>query len=281
MISAKVQHLLRLGDAANERTDDRLATADEREVAERRRWWSANDAHHAANVEQIEIRRLIILGRDRVENKVERVGGRFHGVGVGRGDEGVRAELRRVGLLGERRADHSDVRAERATKLHAHMAETAETDDRHARAWLHVVSEDRRERRNAGAQQRCDASEILVQRRRNSENKVLVDDHRLAVAAVVDRAVLVLRVVRPLVCLAELLLVVATLATRATRVNHAADANDVADLELVHAAADRRHATNDLVTRHHRKDLATPFSSRLMNVTFVLLWKTKNRRRKS
>ena len=45
----------------------------------------------------------------------------------------------------------------------------------------------------------------------------------------------------------------------AARVHEAAHADGVADLELLHAAADRRHAADDLVARHGRILGEAPF----------------------
>jgi len=267
VIGAELEHLLGLGDTANERADDLLATKDEAHVGElvwRRR---ADDAHRAADVEQRHVRAKVKLGRDSVEDEVERFGSCLHGLLVGRDEEGVGAELHRIVLLRRRRAQHGDVRAESARKFHAHVTEAAETSDGDATRRLDAEAHERRERRDASTQQRRSRSEVLVQRRRHVDDKVVVDDHRRRVSTIRDRAISVLSVVREDAFLAELLLVMLAALAVLARANHAANSNDVANFELLcGVGADIRHATNDLVARNTWVRRAAPLVARRVQV---------------
>ncbi len=71
----------------------------------------------------------IVLGGDRVEDKVEAVGGSLYLLGVRRDEEVLGAQLFRILFLGGGGAHDRDVRAKGYGELHAHMTEAAQTDD--------------------------------------------------------------------------------------------------------------------------------------------------------
>jgi hypothetical protein len=111
----------------------------------------------------------------------------------------------------------------------------------------------RRVRRDARAQQRRGAGGIEVLR--HAQHEALVDDDRLAVAAVGHAAeVLVRPVERVHAVHAQVLVVALAHRARAVRVDQTADGDEVADLVLAHAFADGAHAADDLVARHDRVD---------------------------
>src|SRR5207237_8729403 len=80
-IGAEIEHLLGLGDSANERPRETMTPADQTKSAERHRFgWRAEQAKCAVALEQIQIRVEVVLGRDGVENKIESLRTRVHRV---------------------------------------------------------------------------------------------------------------------------------------------------------------------------------------------------------
>src|SRR2546425_9432539 len=75
-----------------------------------------------------------------------------------------------------------DVRSERVRKFYRHVAQSAETDHANFLALRDAPVMHRRVRRDPGAEQRRRGGEIEV--RRNTENKMFIDDDALGVAAV-------------------------------------------------------------------------------------------------
>ena len=101
----------------------RLNAGRERLLPARRR------AYRAVAAEQLEIRVEVVIGGDGVEDEVEAAGMLPHFVGIARDDDFFGAEAQRVLPLAGRRGEDDNVRAERMSKLHAHVAKSAETDD--------------------------------------------------------------------------------------------------------------------------------------------------------
>src|ERR1035441_5622940 len=69
----------------------------------------------------------VVLGGDGVEDEVEAAGVLLHLAGVAGDDDFVGAKAERVFLLSGRGGEDHDVGSERMCKLHAHMAQSAET----------------------------------------------------------------------------------------------------------------------------------------------------------
>ena len=86
-------------------------------------------------------------------------------------------------LLGRGRED-DDVRSERVRELHAHVAESAETDDADFLALGDAPVAHRRVGGDSGAEQRRGSGEVEVGR--NAQDESLVDDDAVGVAAVGD-----------------------------------------------------------------------------------------------
>src|SRR6267378_2919231 len=91
------------------------------------------------------------------------------------------------------------------SKLHAHMAQSAETDDAHLFAPADAPVPHGRVRRDSGAKQRSGPSEVEVLR--DAQDKPLVHDHALGVSAISDASqMLVGKIVGQSEIRAELLL---------------------------------------------------------------------------
>lgn len=101
-----------------------------------------------------------MLGRDAVQDEVERAGVLGHRGGVGRDDDLMGAEAEAVGDLGRRGREQHDVRAEGAGELHAHVAEAAKADDADLLAGADLPVAERGVGRDAGAEQRGGGGEV-------------------------------------------------------------------------------------------------------------------------
>ena len=166
-----------------------------------------------------------------------------------RDDDFVGAEPQRVVLLVGRSGEDHDVRAERVGKLHAHVAQSAETDHANFLALGDAPVAHRRVGCDSGAKQRSGSGKIEVGR--DAQDKSLVDDDAVGVAAVGDAAeVLVGKVVGEGQVRAELLEAGLALGAGAVGIDHAADGGEIAGLELGDRRADLGDAADDLVAGH-------------------------------
>jgi len=139
------------------------------------------------------------------------------------------------------------VGSERVGKLHAHVAESTETDNADFLALGDIPVAQRRVCGDSGAKQRSGSGKVEV--RGNAEDKALVNDDAIGVAAIGDTSqVLVRKVVGEGRLRTELLEARPALRAGAVRVHHAADCGDVARLELGYGRADFGDAPNDLVS---------------------------------
>ena len=133
-------------------------------------------------------------------------------------------------------------------ELHAHVAQSAETDHADLLAFGDAPVAHGRVCCDAGAEQRRGPGEIEVGG--DAQDKALVDDDAVGVAAVGDAAeVLVGEVVGEGHVRAELLEAGLALGAGAVRIDHAADRGEVARLELGDRGADLGDAADDLVAR--------------------------------
>src|SRR3954468_18414172 len=267
VLGAMVEHLLRLGDTADERALESAAREDERERLDRhclgRR---ADDHHRSARPEHAEVLVVVVRRGDGIDDDVELAREFLERRLVARALEVGSAEPTRVGLLGLRRAEHRHLRAHRRGQLDAHVAEPAEADDADLVTFLHAGLLQRRVRGDAGAEQRRGGGG--VEPWRDAERIALVDDDFRRVAAEGRRLPIHFRSPggRRHALFAELLEPLATRRAGAARVDHAADARQIAGLEPGNLATDSGDAADDLVAGHHGEDAARPFVARLMDV---------------
>ncbi|PAV70940.1 hypothetical protein WR25_02188 [Diploscapter pachys] len=270
MLLAEVEHLLRLLDPADQRARQRAAAEDE--VADRGRRvrlrGHADEAHRAVALQLDEQCVEVVRGGYRVQNKVERALVRGHLVGVFRDDQILGAEALGVVTLVRRGREDIDLRAHRRGDLDAHVAEAAETDDADLLAGAHLPVMQRRIGGDAGAEQRRHGGKVLFVMA-DVENEILGHDDMVGIAA---EGVAAHHLVRAVIGadearrLAILLLAVVARGAMAAAVDHAADAGDVADLELRHVAADRGDATDDLVAGDAGVERPVPLAARGMEI---------------
>ena len=134
----------------------------------------------------------------------------------------------------------------RMRELHAHVAQSAETDDADLLALGDAPVAHGRVGGDSGAEQRRGSGEIEV--RGDAQDEALVDDDAVGVAAVGDAAeVLVRGVVGERHVRAELLEAGLALGAGAVGIDHAADRGEVAGLELGDCGADLGDAADDLM----------------------------------
>src|SRR6266496_558488 len=183
MLAAKIEHLLRFGDAANHRARETAAPADEVECRNAQRLRrSADKCKIATDAEQIDICVDVVIGGDGIEDKIETALVLFHLVRVARDNDFVGAEAERVFFLPGRMGQDDDVRSERMSKFYRHVAESAETDHANFLALGDAPMMHRRVRRDPGAKQRRGCGEFEVGR--NAQNEMFIDDDAFGVAAV-------------------------------------------------------------------------------------------------
>mmetsp|Transcript_61967 Transcript_61967/g.170268 ORF Transcript_61967/g.170268 Transcript_61967/m.170268 type:complete len:382 (+) Transcript_61967:320-1465(+) len=275
---AKVEHLLRLADAADERAGEHLARRHERERLHRD--VLGRQPHTdllAVLLEQVHVRAHVKVGGDAVEDHVERARRRGHLLRVAHRDVLVRAQrVERLGPLGLGARQHRHLDAHRLANLDGHRAETAQPGDAELHPRPQTVVHHGRVHGDPGAQQRRRTGQREPVG--HFEHVVLVDNDALRVAAVRGRAAVVVTLLAMLVLQAAvvgadhaaadavLLLALLALLTLTARIDHAADADAVAHGERLHLGADSHHKPRDLVTRHHRKDGRAPLLARLVDV---------------
>ncbi len=250
MLPAEVEHLLGFGDAADGRTGEAAAAHDQAERGNGERLLRGADERDVAIApQQIEVSVHVVAGGDSVENEVEAAGVFLHLVGVPRNDHLVRSEPDCVFLLVRRSREDDNVGAERMCKLHAHVAESSETGHANFLALGNAPVAHRGISCNSGAKQRGGPGVVEV--RRNPQDKSLVNDNVVGVAAVRDASqMLVGKVVGKDRILAELLETRLAFRAGAVRVHQAADCGEVARLELGDCGADLGDAADDFVAGH-------------------------------
>ena len=138
-------------------------------------------------------------------------------------------------------------------KLHAHVTQSAETDHANFLALGDAPVVHRRVGGDAGAKQRSDSGKLQV--RWDAQDKPLVDDDALGVAAISDASqMLVGEVVSQGEIRTELLEARLALGAGAVGIDHAADCGEVAGLELRDRGADLGDAADDFMAGNARVD---------------------------
>ena len=155
----------------------------------------ADQGDVAVAAQQVDVGVDVVIGGDGVEDEVEAAGVLLHLVGIAGDDDFIGAEAERVFLLAGRGGEDNDVRSERMSKLHAHVAQSAETDHADFLALGDAPVAHGRVGGDSGAEQRRGSGEIEV--RGHAQDKALIDDDAIGVAAIGDASeVLVRGVVR-------------------------------------------------------------------------------------
>src|SRR3954464_14398044 len=237
VLSAEVEHLLRLADAADRRPGEAAALRDQREGRDRQRLRRRADIdERPVGLEQAEEAADVDARAHRVHDEVEAPGELVEGGVIAGGVVRVGTERQAVLLLAQRLRQHRDVGAHRMGELDRHVPQAPEADDGDVLAGTGVPVAQRRVGRDARAEER--GGDVEFQPLRDVENEVLVDDHVVGVAAVGDHAIAVDRTVG-LRHLPEAVLLVAGQAVLAlaARVDHATHTDAVALCETHHLRA--------------------------------------------
>src|SRR6185295_4905499 len=117
-------------------------------------------------------------------DEIEGAGVLLHLVRIARNNNFIGAETLRVLFLVRRSREDDDVRSECIRDLHAHMAQSTDTNDSDFLAWSNSPVTHRRIRCDTGAQQRCRARWIEI--RRHSQYEMLIDNNTLGITTVRD-----------------------------------------------------------------------------------------------
>ena len=124
MLPAKVEHFLRLGNAADVGAGEAAAAHDQAERGDAQGFLGrADECQVSVEAKQAEVLIDVVLGRDRIEDEVEAAGLLLHLAGVARDDGLVGAQTERIFLLVGRSREDDDVGAEGAGELDAHVTQ--------------------------------------------------------------------------------------------------------------------------------------------------------------
>ncbi len=252
--AAEVEHLLGFGDAADGRAGETAAADDQAECRDAQGLLRCADKGEVAvEAEQVEIGVDVVIGGDGVEDEIEAAGVLLHLVGIAGDDDFVGTEAERVFLLVGRGGEDDDVGSERMSELHAHVAQSAETDHADLLALGDAPVAHGRVGCDPGAEERRGSGEIEVGG--NAQDEAFIDDDAVGVATVGDASeVLVRGVVGEGQVRAELLKASLALRAGAVRVDHAADRGEVAGLVLRDCRADLGDTADDLMAGNDRVD---------------------------
>src|SRR5512132_1988065 len=164
--------------------------------------------------------------------------------------------------------EDDDVGSERMSKLHARVAQSAETDHANLLALCGAPVAHRGVCRDSRAEQRPGSGEIEVGR--NTQDEAFIDNDLIGVATVGHAAeVLVRGVVGERHVGAELLKSSFALGAGTVRVDHAADRSEIAGFVLGNCRADLGDTADDLVPGDNRVDSghdAAPLVAHLVEI---------------
>ena len=267
MLGAEVEHFLRLRQTADAGAGKAVTAAEQAEGRDRLRVLGrADEAERAVALQQLQIAVDVVIGRDAVEDEMELADPGLHRLGITGHHHLMGAEPLGVGALALRGGEEDDMGAEGPGELDAHMAEAAEADDADGLAGADLPMAQRRIGRDAGAEQRRRGGQIEIGR--HLEREVLVDDDGLGIAAIGHLAGELVGAVigarRP--GDAILLQALDAVLARAAGVDEAADAGEIAFLELRDLATDAADAADDLMSGNVRIDGVVPFVAGGMQV---------------
>ena len=269
MPGAKIQHVLRFLNAADQRPGQPPPLHDEVEHSWRRMRAGrcADQCHGAIEFQQHQKGVQIVRRRHGVEDEIEAAGMRGHFVRVFGHHNFLGPQPQRVVALAGRCGEQHHVRAHRGGNFHAHVAKAAQTHDADLVARADIPLAQGRIGRDAGTQQRRHGSQLgRIMRDTQHERFAHHDVAGVATVRVGPGALL-----RTVVSAGEAVLAVLFKALRAglamlTAVDHAADTNQVADAKLRDLGADGGHAADDFVAWNRRIDSPLPLVSHCVEV---------------
>ena len=269
MFAAKVEHLLGFGDAANGRAGQAMATHDQAECRDSKRFLRcADEGDIAVPTKQIDIGVDVVIGGNCVEDEVEAAGVLFHLVGIAGDDDFVRTQAQRVVLLVGRSGKDDRVGPERMGKFYRHVAKAAQTDHANFLALGDTPVAHRRVSCYACAEKRPGPGEFEVAG--DAQNEVFIDDDAIGISAIGDTSkVLVRSVVGEHQVRAKLLQAGLALWARAVGIDQAADGSKVARFIFIDFRADLGDTPDDFMARDDRVNSghdAAPFVTNLVEV---------------
>ncbi len=269
MCPAKVEHLLGFDDATYHRAGQTTASNDEAKGRDAKGLCGCtNKGDVAVAAEQVDIGVDVMISGDSVKDEIKAASVLLHLVCVVGDDDFVGTEAEGVSLLAGRGGEDDDVGSERMSKLHAQVAQSAETDHANFLALCDAPAAHGRVCCDPGAEQRRSPGKIEVGG--DAQDEAFVNDDALGVATIGDACeVLVRGVVGEDYIWAELLKASPTLGTRAVRIYHAANRGEVTRLELGNCRADLGYTADDFVAGDNRVDSgyeATPLVTHLVEV---------------
>ena len=268
VLGTEVQHLLSFGDAADLGASERLPAVNE--GAQRQRDGLGGQAHideDAVGTQGRHVSSVVeAVGRHGAQDQVEGAAQRFESPLFAGRVEVVSTEAACVGFLRATVGDDRDVRAHSLGDLHAHVPETPQTQDGHARTGTHVVMLQRRVGGDTSAQERGAGRKIQLGR--DMQRKVGAHREAPRVSSC-RRLTLGVGTVGPQGSRrrgAPLLVAGLAHLASAARADQAAHAHAVPHLEGRHAGANLGDCANELMARHKRVSDGTPLAAGGMDV---------------
>ena len=183
MFAAEVQHLLGLGDPADERTGETFAT-EEQSKGGNLEWCfrSTHQGNVSVTTKHIDVGVDVVMSGDGIQDEVERSGLRPHLFGVAGNDHLVGPQTERILFLAWRGGKDHDVGAEGAGKLDPHVTQSPEADYPHFFPLEIAPPVNGRVGRNPGAEERCDSGRIKVGG--DIQDEAFIHDNAFGIAAV-------------------------------------------------------------------------------------------------
>ena len=130
MLGTKIEHFLRLGNTADQRTGKRFVSEYQRQsVYAVRAWRHADNDHRAADAEQIQIRIYIVIGRNCIENKVESADERLKISRIACDAKMMCPKRFGINFFRRRGAEYSHLSSHCDRDLNSHVAQAAQAHD--------------------------------------------------------------------------------------------------------------------------------------------------------
>ncbi|EPY40649.1 alcohol dehydrogenase (NADP+) [Angomonas deanei] len=268
VLATEVEHLLRLGEAGNVGTANKVTAGDDVLGLKRRVGvlGHTDEVDLAINVEGVDVGLKIVAHADGVNDEIEGTSCGLHLLRVGGLHHAVGAELLGSAKLLGAGGEHGHLRLHGMGQLDGHVAETTEAHHTNTGALLHAPVAEGGEGGGTGAQQGGSGAEVEVVG--DAADEALAHNDVVGVATIGGGGLILLGgVVGEGGALhAVLLHVTLALLALAAGVHHAADSHGVANLVLGDLGADLGDVTDDLVAGDHGEDTLAPLVTDLVEV---------------
>ena len=182
MLGAVVEHLLRLANAADERSGKAAPAIDQPTG------WQlggligqAHQGHGGVAPQKVQVGQVVVGCAHRVQDEVKAASVFLHVRRIVGEDNIIGAQAAGIGLLVPAGGELHHVRAKAVCQLQCHVAESAQPHHAHLHPLAHLPMPQRRISGDAGAEKRCHARQIELIG--HAQHEGFIDDDRRGVAA--------------------------------------------------------------------------------------------------